>query len=100
VCATTGVAAAVLLRALEPVENLAGRTQGPGLLCRAMGINKTRYGCDLLGEELFIEAAASPPPFKIVRTPRIGVDYAGAWAKRLLRFYVEGNPFVSGRRKQ
>ncbi len=32
-----GHASAVLLRAVEPVKNLAGRTQGPGLLCRAHG---------------------------------------------------------------
>jgi DNA-3-methyladenine glycosylase len=30
-----------------------------------------------------------------VKRPRIGVDYAGHWAKRLLRFYVRGNPYVS-----
>src|SRR2546428_899679 len=35
-----GRAAAVLVRALEPVRNLAGRAQGPGLLCRAMRIDK------------------------------------------------------------
>jgi DNA-3-methyladenine glycosylase len=31
----------------------------------------------------------------MVKRPRIGVDYAGAWARRLLRFYIHGNPFVS-----
>ena len=31
----------------------------------------------------------------IVKRPRIGVDYAGHWAKRLLRFYIRGNPYVS-----
>ncbi len=35
-----GQASAVLLRALEPVKNVEGRTQGPGLLCRAMGIDR------------------------------------------------------------
>jgi DNA-3-methyladenine glycosylase len=34
-------------------------------------------------------------PLYIVRRPRIGVDYAGSWARRLLRFYIRGNPFVS-----
>ncbi|MEN6334556.1 MAG: 3-methyladenine DNA glycosylase, partial [Phycisphaerales bacterium] len=33
--------------------------------------------------------------FAIVKRPRIGVDYAGRWARRLLRFYIRGNPFVS-----
>src|SRR5437667_11937188 len=36
-----GHAAAVLLRAIEPVRNVEGRTQGPGLLCRSMGIDKS-----------------------------------------------------------
>ncbi len=31
----------------------------------------------------------------IVKRPRIGVDYAGHWARRLLRFYIRGNPYVS-----
>jgi DNA-3-methyladenine glycosylase len=34
-------------------------------------------------------------PLPIVKRTRIGVDYAGHWAKRLLRFYIRGNPFVS-----
>jgi DNA-3-methyladenine glycosylase len=95
VCARPGVAAAVLIRALEPVENLDPHTRGPGLLCRAMGIDKTRYGCDLCGEELFIEQPAASRRFSTVRTTRIGVDYAGPWAERRLRFFIKGNPYVS-----
>lgn len=90
-----GKAAAVLLRALEPVRNLEGRTQGPGLLCRAMGIGKPNHGQDLLGESLFITAPPAPPPIRVVRAARIGVDYAGHWAARPLRFFVRDNPFVS-----
>lgn len=89
-----GNASAVLLRALEPLEGITGRTQGPGLLCRAMDIDKRLNGCDLLGDELYI-TDAMPSDFRIVRRPRIGVDYAGAWAKRHLRFYIAGNAFVS-----
>jgi DNA-3-methyladenine glycosylase len=89
-----GHGAAVLLRALEPVRNLEGRTQGPGLLCKAMGIDRRLDGQDLVSETLYVMAAAEQA-VKIVRRPRIGVDYAGAWAKRLLRFYVAGNPYVS-----
>ena len=90
-----GTAAAVLLRALEPVDNVAGRTQGPGLLCRAMEIDKRLNGHDLLSEDLFIAAGEPAPRFSIARRPRIGVDYAGVWARRLLRFYIRGNPYVS-----
>ena len=90
-----GQASAVLLRALEPVENIAGRTQGPGLLCRAMEIDRRLNGQDLLSDDFYITAPEEPEPFSIVKRPRIGVDYAKHWAKRQLRFYIKGNPFVS-----
>src|SRR5204863_6254169 len=35
-----GHASAVLFRALQPIKNIEMRTQGPGLLCKAMQINK------------------------------------------------------------
>ena len=89
-----GQASAVLLRALEPVEGIEGRTQGPGLLCRALGIDRRLNGQDLTSAELFIVDDGAPRP-SIVRRPRIGVEYAGTWARRLLRFYVRGNGFVS-----
>lgn len=90
-----GRASAVLLRALEPVANVAGRTQGPGLLCRAMGIDRTLNGHDLVSESFYIAAAEADPELKVVRRPRVGVDYAGHWARRLLRFYIKDNPYVS-----
>lgn len=90
-----GEAAAVLLRALEPVAGVEGRTSGPALLCKAMGIDKRLDGLDLLGSELYVAAPADEPPVHIVKRPRIGVDYAGAWARRLLRFYVKGSRYVS-----
>jgi DNA-3-methyladenine glycosylase len=90
-----GVASAVLLRALEPVKNTDGRTQGPGLLCRAMHIDKKQNGHDLLSAELYIADPGSHRKLTVVKRPRIGVDYAGHWARRLLRFYVKGSEFVS-----
>lgn len=90
-----GKAAAVLLRALEPVQNVQGRTQGPGLLCKAMGIDKSLHGADMLGKDFFVADSGEVEKFKIVKKPRIGVDYAGEWARKLLRFYIEGNPYVS-----
>jgi DNA-3-methyladenine glycosylase len=90
-----GHASAVLLRALEPIENIAGKTSGPGLLCRAMGIDKRLNGHDLLSDDFFIAEPEREETFTIVKRPRVGVDYAGAWAKRHLRFYIKGNPFVS-----
>ena len=91
-----GHASAVLLRALEPVKHVEGRTQGPGLLCRAMGIDGRLHGHDLVSDDFHIRRAPGPEkPLAIVKRPRIGVDYAGHWARRLLRFYEKGNPFVS-----
>jgi DNA-3-methyladenine glycosylase len=90
-----GVASAVLLRALEPVRGIEGRTQGPALLCRAMDIDRRLNGHDLVSRDFFIADAGEAPPARIARRARIGVDYAGHWARRLLRFYVSGNEFVS-----
>jgi DNA-3-methyladenine glycosylase len=90
-----GLASAVLLRALEPVKNIELRTQGPGLLSKAMGIDKTLNEQDLLSDEFFIAHGENDATIKIVKRPRIGVDYAGEWAKKLLRFYIKDNPFVS-----
>ena len=93
-----GHGSAVLLRALEPVRNLVGHTQGPGLLCKAMQIDRAMDGHDLLSDDLFIaEPRTVTPPSSIARAKRIGVDYAGAWSRRLLRFYLKGSAFVSRR---
>ena len=90
-----GKGAAVLLRAVEPVENIMASTAGPGRLCRAMNIDRRQNAQDLLSADLFIAKPAVAEKFSIVRRPRVGVDYAGHWAKRRLRFYIKGNPFVS-----
>ncbi len=90
-----GRGAAVLLRAVEPVKNVEGSTRGPGRLCRAMEIDRRLDAHDLCGEEFYIADSPGNGSFSIAKRPRIGVDYAGTWAKRLLRFYIRGNPFVS-----
>jgi DNA-3-methyladenine glycosylase len=89
-----GKASAVLLRAVEPVQNVTGRTQGPGLLCRAMEIDGRLNGHDLLSRDFYIADDGAEVGL-IVKRPRIGVHYAGPWARRLLRFYVRGSPYVS-----
>ncbi|MEJ0090700.1 MAG: DNA-3-methyladenine glycosylase [Limisphaerales bacterium] len=90
-----GHASAVLLRAVEPVKNIESRTCGPGLLCRAMNINRQLNAHNLLSDNFYIGAPAKAESFTVVKRPRIGVDYAKQWAKRHLRFYIKGNPFVS-----
>ncbi len=42
-----GHASAVLLRALEPIKNIDSKTQGPGMLCKALKIDKKLHGHDL-----------------------------------------------------
>ncbi|MBU6400485.1 MAG: DNA-3-methyladenine glycosylase, partial [Verrucomicrobia bacterium] len=80
-----GHAAAVLLRAVAPVQHVQGRTQGPGLLCRALGIDRRLNAHDLLSDDFYIAAPVRVKPFAVVKRPRIGVEYAGAWARRHLR---------------
>jgi DNA-3-methyladenine glycosylase len=96
VTAAKGVPHAVLLRALEPVAGISDKTWGPGLLCRAMGIDRTFNGTDLCGDRLWLERPPAPAsPIRIGRSPRIGVEYAGRWAKRPWRFFDRGSPYVS-----
>jgi DNA-3-methyladenine glycosylase len=90
-----GSGTAVLLRAIEPVANISGRTQGPGLLCQAMGLNRQHNAHDLLSDDLFITKGDDITPQSIIEAPRIGVHYAKDWALKPLRFYIAGNAFVS-----
>jgi DNA-3-methyladenine glycosylase len=89
-----GEGAGILIRAIEPVKNIDAKTSGPGLLCRALAIDKKFYGHDLQQPPLYL-APGLQSPIRIVKRPRIGVDYAGHWARRLLRFYIRDNPHVS-----
>jgi DNA-3-methyladenine glycosylase len=89
-----GYPAAVLLRALEPVEGLAASASGPGRLCRAMEIDLACNGADLTNGSLYLAAGAAPTG-RVVAGRRIGVDYAGDWALKPYRFYVADNPWVS-----
>jgi DNA-3-methyladenine glycosylase len=95
VVGTPGVPHAVLLRALEPVTGIDTPSWGPGLLCRALDINRAYNGRDLCGRELWIQAPRRPRPLRIAAAPRIGVDYAGEWARRPWRFFDCDSPFVS-----
>lgn len=90
-----GTGSAVLLRALEPIQNIQERTQGPGLLSKAMRIDKTMNQHDLISDTFYIAEMDNQPNFTIIEKPRIGVHYAKHWADQLLRFYIGGNPFIS-----
>jgi len=90
-----GHASAVLIRAVEPVKNLEGSTRGPGRLCKAMHIDRQRNGHDLVSDDFYIADFRDSETTGIVKRPRVGVDYAGRWARRHLRFYLRRNPFIS-----
>jgi DNA-3-methyladenine glycosylase len=103
-----GTGAAVLIRALEPIEGIewmqARRpdakprdlARGPGRLALALGIDLRFDGADLCtGRGLWLGAIdGKPMPFAV--TTRIGIARE---THRLLRFYEPGSPFVSGPRK-
>lgn len=100
--------AAVLIRAVEPIEGLelmrARRSSqdvrslasGPGKLCQAFAIDRTLNGGDICDEVLYVEDRGGPAP-RILTTPRIGVEYAGQWKHKPWRFLINGNEFVSKR---
>ncbi len=90
-----GQGSAVLIRALQPLLNIQQKTNGPGLLTRALDITKELNGHDLLSERLYLTMPELEETFTLVKRPRIGVDYAAHWAKRLLRFYIKDNAYVS-----
>ena len=96
-----GYAAAVLIRALEPDDSSAGRTDGPGRLCKALGIGRELNGADLVRSgELFVTegtrgVGVGRPEGEVGVGARIGVGYAGEWAEAPLRFWLRGNRWVS-----
>lgn len=102
-----GYPAAVLIRAIEPLEAIARMTRnrgrqlaetaigsGPGKLCQALAIDRTLNGESLEGDRIWLEAG-SRNGSAILRTPRIGVDYAGAYRDKRWRFLLAGSPHVS-----
>jgi DNA-3-methyladenine glycosylase len=111
-CERDGKAGGVLFRAIEPLtgieemakarritlhkpSDLKNLTSGPGRLAQAFGITRLRdNGVDLTSPASSLRIADDGfPPHKIQITPRIGITKA---ADRPLRFFLSGNPFVSG----
>ena len=103
-----GVAEAVLIRALEPLEGLdvmqnrrgntvalRHLTSGPGKLTRSMGIDRTWNGKVLTENEIWVEDDKKVPSKMIEVSKRIGIDYAGDDAKLPWRFSLKGNSWVS-----
>lgn len=91
-----GFPAALLIRALAPVEGVNGRTNGPGLVCRALSIDLSLQGHDMSLPPLSIMSDGYNPP-SIAQSPRIGVGYAGEAANLPWRFVNPTSPFLSRR---
>jgi DNA-3-methyladenine glycosylase len=101
----SGTAAAILIRALEPLEGielmqchrkttlLLDLTRGPGRLAAAFQIDRRHDSLDLCAPGSLWLGDTGRPPGPIGKTIRIGITRA---ADQLLRFYERGNPFVSG----
>ena len=105
-----GVGAAVLIRALEPVEGINAMTatrrktyaactrrdlcRGPGRLCQAMAITKAHDGLMMNQEPLWLGTPADFRSPRVAATPRVGISKATdlPW-----RFCIVDNPFVSGK---
>ena len=100
-----GVGAAVLIRAIEPLEGLSTMqrlrgpkiktsqlTNGPAKCCQALAINGEHDGLDLQGSGLFIEVGDPPASPEIAVSGRIGISKSVDldW-----RFYIKDNPYVS-----
>ncbi|HUR65833.1 MAG TPA: DNA-3-methyladenine glycosylase [Chitinophagaceae bacterium] len=104
---------AILIRGVEPVKGIdtmlqrTGKkkfdntlTRGPGNVSKALGLHTSNNGWPLKHRELFIaDDGFVYPGGQIASSPRIGVDYAAEDALLPYRFYVKGNPFVSGKPK-
>jgi DNA-3-methyladenine glycosylase len=103
---TVDFPAAVLIRAVEPLQGidlmarrrgtkkLRELASGPGKLCQAFAIDRALNGNDLCGQMLYLEDPGDPaPPF--VTTPRIGIDYAGDWMHKPFRFIIPDSKFLS-----
>ena len=100
-----GVGAGVLIRALAPlegvaamqrnrgIENLRDLTRGPGRLAAALDIDRRLDGVDLCRKGPLWLARDSFDTPDVGTSTRIGLTRE---ADRLLRFYLIGDPFVSG----
>ena len=89
---TAGHGLARLRRGDVPDRRLAA---GPGNLGAAFGLQRAMDGADLLTGP--IRLAEGTRPSRIDRGPRIGVDYAGEWAARPMRFSIADDPHRSRR---
>ena len=102
---------AILIRGAEPVKGIQqmmvrtrkkkqdySLSRGPGNVSKALGILTSHSGLSLTGKEIFLASDEYVLDKNLIMaSPRIGVDYAGEDALLPYRFYIKGNPYVSGK---
>jgi len=86
VAGKTGSGQAVLIRAAEPLGGWEADLSGPGKFTRGLRITRSANGMDLTGDTLYLVRDPDHRP-RVRRAKRIGVEYAGEWKNRLLRFF-------------
>lgn len=103
-----GTGSAVLIRAIEPVwglpamqrqrgtDDLSRLTRGPAMLCQALCVDRSLDFSDLVQSTNVGIFQSGQTASRVCRTTRIGVTKA---QKRKLRFFIDGNWYVSGRRQ-
>lgn len=82
----------ILIRALEVKGKPKNFVDGPGKVCRYLKLNKSFYGEDLTkSQRIWIEDRKEKiKDSEVLRTPRIGIDYAGFyWSRRKWRFVLK-----------
>ncbi|MDP3583442.1 MAG: DNA-3-methyladenine glycosylase [Ignavibacteria bacterium] len=105
-----GFGAAVLIRAIEPLEGISRLAKnrfnkenisqkelinlcsGPAKICQAFDLKREQNGINLSGDEIYILDVSEIPASKIVSSPRIGIKKS---IDLLWRYYIKDNPFVS-----
>lgn len=78
-----------------PVKQMLELTSGPGRLAAAFSLVRGDTGRDVTRPPVWVARGKRVPDEDVVAAARVGVEYAGADAKRLYRFLVRGDPFVS-----
>ncbi len=82
---------AVLIRAVEPILGLTGKTSGPGLLCQSYGIDRSYNGKLITDGPLTIKSEPNHQPIapsQIECLPRVGIEYADEDKDRPYRYRI------------
>lgn len=100
---------AVLIRAIEPTENIdlmlqrrgmllskKQFTSGPGTLTKALGITTAYHGINLINSDIIYleDRHVVVAPDDIITSTRVGIDYAEEWKEMPWRFRLKGNAWT------